>query len=238
MRPKLLVGHYLGYHARTGALLVITTEGIVHAAGLRRASSEERWGGPEWSRLAGVPWDARGVHSVSEEDGKVAVEAAAVPFVPVAVPLPSVRRRYVTKADLRRFGATIGCQACAEISATGATKKIHTEECRSRIEAMLRDVAGGPERLEAHKRRREEAEAAREEVAVPRLVVEPVSAEVPSGEVLMGEAEPEEIAQNPSVTRPLEAEAEVGAREVRMKRQGEKRILEGGADSRQASPKA
>ena len=32
MQPKLHVGRYLGYHARTGSILIMTAEGVVKAA--------------------------------------------------------------------------------------------------------------------------------------------------------------------------------------------------------------
>eukprot|EP00971_Amphidinium_carterae_P138725 2749239-Amphidinium_carterae.1 len=41
MAAKLLAGYYVGHHARTGVLLVLTKEGLVKAAGFRRAPPQE-----------------------------------------------------------------------------------------------------------------------------------------------------------------------------------------------------
>ena len=41
MQPTLYVGRYLGHHhARTGSILVMTTDGVVKAAGFRRTKEE------------------------------------------------------------------------------------------------------------------------------------------------------------------------------------------------------
>ena len=71
------------------------------------------------------------------------------------------RRRYVTRAALRKYSVTIGCSACSDIAVHGKTSKLHTEKCRNRIDE-------GHERLQAHKRRRDvepEVEAKRTLVA-------------------------------------------------------------------------
>ena len=40
MQPKLYVGRYLGHHAKTGSILIMTTDGVVKAAGFRRMHEE------------------------------------------------------------------------------------------------------------------------------------------------------------------------------------------------------
>jgi len=41
--PAMVQGRYLGHHGRTGALLVMTPEGIHRASGARRLAEEDRW---------------------------------------------------------------------------------------------------------------------------------------------------------------------------------------------------
>ena len=68
-----------------------------------------------WNALPGLLWDVT-------ERGTDAVEAIQAP-----------RRRYVTRADLRKYGVTIGCAACSDIAVHGKTAKPHTDECRAMI---------------------------------------------------------------------------------------------------------
>ena len=56
-QPKLYVGRYLGHHARTGSILIMTTDGVVKAAGFRRMNEESRWNDDNWNALRGLPWD-------------------------------------------------------------------------------------------------------------------------------------------------------------------------------------
>eukprot|EP00974_Lingulodinium_polyedra_P070262 6799146-Lingulodinium_polyedra.AAC.1 len=59
MQYKLLLGYYVGHHARTASLLVMTREGVQKATGYRRLSGGERWCAPDWAQLRGLPWDVK-----------------------------------------------------------------------------------------------------------------------------------------------------------------------------------
>ena len=48
-------GRYLGHHGRTGALLVMTEDGIIRGSGARRVPEERRWSTEGWDRLKGLP---------------------------------------------------------------------------------------------------------------------------------------------------------------------------------------
>ena len=54
MQPKLYVGRH---HARTGSILIITTEGVVKAAGFRRMNEESRWNVDSGNAFRGLLWD-------------------------------------------------------------------------------------------------------------------------------------------------------------------------------------
>ena len=43
IQPKLYVGRYLGHHAGTGSVLIMTIVGLVTGAGFRRTGKEDRW---------------------------------------------------------------------------------------------------------------------------------------------------------------------------------------------------
>ena len=57
MQPKLYVGRYLGHHARTGSILIMTTEEVVRAAGVRKMNEENRWNVEKGNALRGLSWD-------------------------------------------------------------------------------------------------------------------------------------------------------------------------------------
>ena len=79
MQPTLYVGRYLGHHARTGSILIMTTEGVVKAAGFRRMNEENRWNVENWNALRGPLWDVieTGAEAASQErqDVEMPVEA-------------------------------------------------------------------------------------------------------------------------------------------------------------------
>ena len=57
--PRLIEARYLGQHARTGAVIGITADGIVCGRLGRRLPEAERWDQTGWQDLKGVPWDMR-----------------------------------------------------------------------------------------------------------------------------------------------------------------------------------
>ena len=57
--PRLIEARYLGQHARTGAMIGITTDGTVYGRLRRRSPEAERWDQTGWQDLKGVPWDLR-----------------------------------------------------------------------------------------------------------------------------------------------------------------------------------
>ena len=81
---------------------------------------ESRWNVNSWNALRGFPWEAT-------ERGADVAEVFQAPR-PEIIHLPlAPRRRFVTRADLRKYGATIGCEACSDLSVHGTTTKLHTE---------------------------------------------------------------------------------------------------------------
>ena len=125
-------------HARTGSILIMTTEGVVKAAGFQRMNEENRW-----NALRDVI-----------ETGAEATEAVQAPRPHITYLPLTPRRRYITRADLRKYCVTIGCSACSDIAVHGKTSKPNTEECRNRIGEQMEHNTEGHERLQAHKRRR------------------------------------------------------------------------------------
>ena len=99
-------------------------------------------------------------------DGRWTVDRPEVRVDPIAIPpLPfegaRVQRERITKQDIDKFGATIGCPGSNAIK-DNKRAQAHSDRCRKRIEECLRNTPHGAERLD----RRDEVinEALAEEV--------------------------------------------------------------------------
>ena len=91
MQPMLYVGRHLGQHVRTGTILIMTTDGVVNAAGFPRMNDKNPLNVDSRKSLRGLPWDLA-------EGGAKAAEAIQAPR-PQIIHLPlEPRRRYVTRA--------------------------------------------------------------------------------------------------------------------------------------------
>ena len=74
--PRLIEARYLGQHARTGAMIGITTDGLFCGRLGRRLPQPERWDQTGWQDLKGVPCDLRPT-SVPELEVDVEVQPGA-----------------------------------------------------------------------------------------------------------------------------------------------------------------
>ena len=59
--------------------------------------------------------------------GADAAEAIQAPRPEIIHLRLAPRRRFFTRADLRKYGVAIGCAACSDLSVHGKTTKLHTE---------------------------------------------------------------------------------------------------------------
>ena len=104
---------------------------------IRRRPDEERWIRDEWHSMRGVPWEVVPGHPDRELKSKVLMpkmEPAAPPKVDEEE--PRVRRMYIQKKDVEKYGATARCEGC-KAAVRGGEARPHTEECRARIEAEM-----------------------------------------------------------------------------------------------------
>ena len=58
-----------------------------------------------------------------------------------------IQRERITKQDIEKFGATVGCQGCNAIK-DNKRAQAHSDRCRERIERCLRITPQGAERLD------------------------------------------------------------------------------------------
>ena len=93
--------------------------------------------------------------SALEEDvGRVGIRAPvlqpheAVPLPPLAHEFRQVRRAPLRRTDFEQFGYTENCPGCANGRAGRKQAVDHSEQCRSRMEAISVTTTEGHERLE------------------------------------------------------------------------------------------
>ena len=180
--PRLLEARFVGQHARTGAILGLTPQGVIFGRLGRRVPEEERWIQEGWDTLKGVPWD---MNPSGRSQPRVIVEsqpggAERIPIVQFRESAPSLpkdgeqasqeersragryeplhREFYVMRGDVERFGPSEGCKACEHIRSgkPGKSKHAHSESCRERITAKL--VEENSTRVEAYMMRHAEKE--------------------------------------------------------------------------------
>ena len=155
--PVMREGRYLGHHSRTGSLLVMTDKGVVVGTGARRVPEERRWTLDGWDNLRGLPWDVQPAEKEVTLKDLVSGADAHMNLLPrVEAGEPQDRRRYVTRADIDKFGETDGCPGCASIRTYGRTTVAHNDACRERVEKLLKESDEGRERLETHRRKKRE----------------------------------------------------------------------------------
>ena len=64
----------------------------------------------------------------------------------------SMRRLYIRRKDVEKYGYTEGCEGCKRMRA-GMSAKPHTQECRTRMEEAMKEDEEGRKVLEAAQRR-------------------------------------------------------------------------------------
>ena len=53
---SMVEGRLVGYHMRTGAVLLMTKDGIIRGRGVRRLDADQAWSTEGIDELCGVPW--------------------------------------------------------------------------------------------------------------------------------------------------------------------------------------
>ena len=122
--PELYVGRYLGNHARIGSFLIMTTDGVLKAAGFRRMNVENRWNVDAWGALRDLPWD------VAERGANTAE----------AIQAPRPRIVYLSLAPRRRL--------CHEGQST--VQRVLTELFMGRQQHLTRVSVGHVNRTPTH----------------------------------------------------------------------------------------
>ena len=132
-------------------VLVGTASGVVKARTIKRLPPGERWTGSLLDEAQGSELTP---NALEDDGGRVGIRApvlqphAAVPLPPPVPEFRQVRRAPLRRTDFEQFGYTDNCPGCANARAGRKQAVDHSEQCRSRMEAILMTTTEGHERLE------------------------------------------------------------------------------------------
>lgn len=196
-QARMIPVRYVGHHARTGAVMGLTSEGVKFGTGVSRLSESERWSQEGLNELRGLPWDLQPrvrEARVERSGGEVCVPR--LPSLPAGSPAP--RSFYVKREDVKpeKYGYTAGCRSGEKLMRTGRSHVAHDPACRERVfKLMEKDES---ERVEAF-RTRHEAEATKS-AEVAEESVQPAQEEegrVQEAERMRGTIRRREVEEDP-----------------------------------------
>ena len=164
-------GIYLGLVERSNMVLVGTPNGVVKVNCIKRLPMNQARDPELLKSIRGYPWRLT-PGDVQNEPGEVPAMVASEPVVPEDELPPRLprereaevapRRVYIRRnVELRKYGFTQGCRGCMAAE-TGNAPENHSEACRRRIESAMEADDVERARVEANRRAREEAGAARQ----------------------------------------------------------------------------
>ena len=162
LESTFVLAVYVGHHGRSGALMALTEHGAVNARSFKRLPESDRFIVSELEKLKGLPWNLLGSLDAERLDKPLitGLDAMGIPILPVPASMPPLlpkaqeRRMYVTSADVRKYGGSGGCQACAQVYICGRTNVPHSDACRRRIQELMKGDDAGRARLDASRKRK------------------------------------------------------------------------------------
>ena len=153
---RLEQGRYLRPMDGSNTVFIGTASGVVKARTIKRLPPSERWTGSLLDEARGSELTQG---ALEDEGGRVGIRApvlqpqAGVPLPPLVPEFRQVRRAPLRRTDFEQFGYTNNCPGCA-IARTGHKRAVdHSEQCRSRMEAILLTTTEGHIRLERPRER-------------------------------------------------------------------------------------
>ena len=162
MEARWKRGVWLGKRFNNEEHIVGTHEGKVARSAAVRIHPTTKWDWDLFNNLKGVPWDPTG----ERKDGEEAVSAERLGDLPKMVQgrtepnmfIPQVRRVWISRAFLEKFGYSPGCPKCIAIQAGDETQPSlgHNPSCRSRIEKHLEEDPILKKKIESAQTRKEE----------------------------------------------------------------------------------
>ena len=137
-------GVFLGVKGSTGEYIVGDERGVWRTRTIQRKPVEERWQKSNLDLVVGVPWKKNGDDEKADgemlkteviymDEGyreRMEMKARDEPPIP--------RRGDIRRTDLEDHGYTANCKGCQAIL-KGKARQGHSEECRKRMEDLLKD---------------------------------------------------------------------------------------------------
>ena len=158
--PARKPGIWLGVIERTEETIVGTENGVVKCRTVSRMAEGEQWNRERVLRMRGSPWEpVPGKQSMhipvdvddngEDPEGDEGCETKPTDALDDEVPVElrgGVDKLHISRKAIARYGATIGCPGCNDLSKRGQRPgKItykHSDECRNRI---IENMEGDPE---------------------------------------------------------------------------------------------
>ena len=167
LESTFVLAVYVGHHGRSGALMALTEHGAVNARCFNRLPESDRFLVSELEKLKGLPWNLLGSLDAEWLDKPLisGQDTMGIPILPVPASMPPLppkaqeRRMYVTSADVRKYGGSGGCQACAQVYLGGKTNVPHSHACRKRTQDLMKGDDAGRARLDASRKRKASSHA-------------------------------------------------------------------------------
>ena len=179
LAPKFKYGVYGGVNPRSSEALVSNEHGTFRARTIRRLADGSKWDADMIKHMKGAPWDLTTIERVS-------VSMSDRVDMPMEVPMPpepevKVRRLYVKRTDIAKFGYTTGCLGCSAMMRKAAPVA-HGDECRKRVADCLSQSPEGADRVEKRRQAVDEAVAEAGEKMFEREKKQKLDSELRSGE--------------------------------------------------------
>ena len=174
-------GVWLGLIPRTNEDLVGTPEGVVKAYAIKGMDAQERWSWEAANSVTGVPW--KPVPSVEGDHIPIVIRPGGC-TVPRAQEDTSLgtddtvtqdetqeeekreqsrvrqellpRGMQITEKLIEEFNPTEGCAGCTKIVLQLPGLRVHSDECRRRIQQEMEATIAGRERLRLDQERRDQ----------------------------------------------------------------------------------
>ena len=179
LNPKFEQGVWLGIHGRSNEDLVGTEQGVVRASVVKKVPEDERWCKESVMNIKGSPWKPRIEVEGEEDEGGDQEDREGPreegPPDTLESEIPKVKRFYIRKPDILKYGLTPGCPGCTAIR-NNQRAVSHNEKCRETITEKMEKsaedeirLAANRERTNEHIARMVEAQANKEEKTRHRL---------------------------------------------------------------------
>ena len=135
-------GVWLGHARGSNESLVGTADGVVRAWAIKRKAEGERWCKERIQNIRGTPQRPNPNMPGSDIPIHVRVHLEEPGMMPADVrPARNEgvpRRTYLKPRDFRKHGFSEDCEGCRRIKTGGMGNRPHTEECRARMEEVLK----------------------------------------------------------------------------------------------------